>query len=85
MVSKMGFYDWVREKFKFQAFMLMVTGIALGIAYLLRAGSKSSIYRYSSLPKKCVCPKCGYTVVNPNKHCREILCPKCKIPLRRVY
>ena len=29
------------------------------------------------IPSSCVCPKCGYKLANPSKHCPELKCPKC--------
>ena len=32
----------------------------------------------------CVCSKCGYKVEhNSGKPCRDISCPKCRVPLER--
>jgi len=36
------FYSWVKEKFKFQVFMLAVTGLALLLSYFLaKRGERS--------------------------------------------
>lgn len=32
---------------------------------------------------ECECPQCGYKT-KTNGHCKDIKCPKCNIPLRRV-
>jgi len=35
------------------------------------------------IPDSCVCPKCGYVLKNPTKHCPELACPKCGTSMRK--
>ena len=37
----------------------------------------------AGIPDSCVCPKCGYTLANPTKHCPELSCPKCGASMRK--
>ena len=37
----------------------------------------------AGIPSSCVCPKCGYKLANPTKHCPELGCPKCGESMRK--
>ena len=79
-------YMWLIPKAEWTAVMLGILGLvilAIKIYLTVTSPAESSKYRYSSLPKKCVCPKCGYEIENPGKHCYEIRCPRCGTPMRR--
>ena len=82
------FYKWMKGKLVWSLFITGIVGAVTGIAYLMSKPKKSSpqggSYRYTTLPKACRCPVCGYTVENPGVHCPELgPCPKCGAP--RLY
>jgi len=81
------FTEWLKGKITFQAFILAVSAGLLLTAEILKAvgsSSKSSGYKYSSLPKACICHECGYILRNPETHCKDIRCPKCGARMWRL-
>lgn len=78
ILMPMGFYEWLKEKLKFQLITLGILTGAMVFAYLLEHRVKKNVsFRYSDLPDKCYCRNCGYVLENPGKHCADIRCPKC--------